>query len=63
MENITPGTGENNLYAAVRKSKVDLAQAGKVSASMMLTVACRLVKAQWWITRLTCHKNARHIVG
>lgn len=33
MKNITIGTGENNLYAAVHESKINLAQAGKIAVS------------------------------
>lgn len=29
IKNITADTGENNLYAAVHESKINLAQAGK----------------------------------
>lgn len=33
MKNITPGIGENNFYAAVHKSNISLAQAGKIAVS------------------------------
>lgn len=33
MKNITTDRGENNLYAALRESKINLAQAGKIAVS------------------------------
>lgn len=33
MKNITPGIGENKFYAAVYKSKINLAQAGRIAVS------------------------------
>lgn len=38
MKNATTGPGENNLYAAVPESKINLAQAGKIAASWFRAV-------------------------
>lgn len=35
MKNITTDTGENNLYAALHESKINLAQAGKTAVSWL----------------------------